>query len=510
MQADAGARALRIFCSFSHADEPFRQRLEVHLAPLVRARLIDFWHDRRISPGVDWQAEIDHHLAQADIILLLVSPDFLASAYVDSFELKPALERHERAEARVVPIITRPSLWSLAPFAKLQVLPSNATPVSRWPDADEAWENIARGILQVASELRALVGSRSQDVEAPPAADVEAPPHEVAPQQRAASAPSPKTRQRTARKKTPPPPTTPTAPSARATASFPDALMQALRALLPQNDLFVGADIPPQKLANARHACGVPAGEQIIALIDATVLGSAKNALLIGSRAIYYHNDWSGKHSGAGRIDYADFASRTFAPEGLELCLGPGQYFDVSGSSVKQAKLIEILQAVQRVSASFPQITETDAANVATSSSRVFDALAKALLPLTPHGDLYVGSPLPPHKLANARDACQVPAEEQIVALVDATVFGSAKNALLVGTEAIYYHNDWSSKQPGPARLPYADIASRTFAAEGPHEISLGPGAYFNVSGSAVKEATLIAILRTVQQVIASLSPEPL
>jgi TIR domain len=113
--------------------------------------------DRIIDPGTDWSREIDKHLESASIILLLVSPDFLASDYCYDIEMKRAMERHDRGEARVIPIFLRPCDWTGAPFGKLQGLPTDAKPItsSRWSSHDEAFTIVARGIRAAVETLRA-------------------------------------------------------------------------------------------------------------------------------------------------------------------------------------------------------------------------------------------------------------------------------------------------------------------------------------------------------------------
>src|SRR5437016_5278541 len=120
---------------------------------LKREGVISGWHDRRISAGQEWDGQIDSHLNSAEIILLLVSSDFLASNYCYDIEVKRAIERHEAGEARVIPIILRPCDWQTAPFGKVQVLPKDAKPVTRWEDRDEAFLNVATGIRLAGQEL---------------------------------------------------------------------------------------------------------------------------------------------------------------------------------------------------------------------------------------------------------------------------------------------------------------------------------------------------------------------
>jgi internalin A len=146
--------AVRLFYSYSHKDESLRNELETHLKLLQRVGLIEAWHDRKIEAGDDWKKEIDKNLEDADIILLLVSADFIASDYCYEKEMKRALERHEKKEARVIPVIVRDVNWKIAQFAKLQPLPKDGKAVTTWPDRDTAWRNVSEGIEKVVEEIR--------------------------------------------------------------------------------------------------------------------------------------------------------------------------------------------------------------------------------------------------------------------------------------------------------------------------------------------------------------------
>ncbi|WP_164001716.1 M4 family metallopeptidase [Pyxidicoccus caerfyrddinensis] len=146
-------RPLTIFYSYSHKDERFRDTLATHLSLLRREGLLEEWHDRNIDGGEDWRQAIDQHLESADIIILLVSADFIASDYCWGVETARALERHRDGTARIIPIVVRPTNWSSAPFAGLQALPRNARPVSTWPNRDMAWMDVANGIREVVEQL---------------------------------------------------------------------------------------------------------------------------------------------------------------------------------------------------------------------------------------------------------------------------------------------------------------------------------------------------------------------
>ena len=145
--------AVKIFFCYAHEDEALLKKLKDHLMPLQRQRHIDVWHDRDITAGVEWEREINEHLNTAQIILLLVSADFMGSDYCYGIEMKRAVERHEQEEARVIPIILRHVYWQGEPLGKLQALPRDAIPVKSWQDQDEALYNVVEGIHKVVMDL---------------------------------------------------------------------------------------------------------------------------------------------------------------------------------------------------------------------------------------------------------------------------------------------------------------------------------------------------------------------
>ena len=152
-------QAIEVFFSYAHEDEELRDELAKHLKLLERQKVISAWYDRDISAGDDWKQEIEQRLNSADVILLLISADFLASDFCWGVELKRAMERHETGEARVIPIILREVDWKGAPFGNLQALPKNAKPVTNWANRDQAFADIARGIRQVVkdSQIRLIL-----------------------------------------------------------------------------------------------------------------------------------------------------------------------------------------------------------------------------------------------------------------------------------------------------------------------------------------------------------------
>lgn len=159
----------KVFFSYSHRDEALRDELEKHLSILKRQGFIEAWHDRRITAGEELPQEIDRNLKTSDVILLLISADFLASDYCYDIEMKKALKRNEAGEARVIPVILRPCDWQDAPFGKLLATPPDGKAVTRFPSLDDAF------VLVVADIKKAL--RQLGQVKAPPPALVkESPP----------------------------------------------------------------------------------------------------------------------------------------------------------------------------------------------------------------------------------------------------------------------------------------------------------------------------------------------
>jgi TIR domain len=125
--------AMLVF-SYSHNDSELRDELEIHLTALKRQGVIDTWHDRRIGAGKEFNREISENFNEADIILLLISPYFIASDYCYDVEMKRAMERHENGEARVIPVILEPCDWQKLPFGKLTATPTDGKPISKFPN----------------------------------------------------------------------------------------------------------------------------------------------------------------------------------------------------------------------------------------------------------------------------------------------------------------------------------------------------------------------------------------
>ena len=145
---------INLFYSYTHQDEALRDRLAIHLKLLQRQQVIDSWHDRKIGAGREWEQAIDDNLEAADIILLLISADFLASDYCWDIEIKRGMQRYAENSAVVIPVSLRECDKTDAEFMKLQGLPKDFKPVTLWPNQDEAFTDIAKGIRSAAHKIR--------------------------------------------------------------------------------------------------------------------------------------------------------------------------------------------------------------------------------------------------------------------------------------------------------------------------------------------------------------------
>ncbi|MGX9312515.1 TIR domain-containing protein [Pantoea ananatis] len=119
---------------------------------------ITTWHDCRILPEQEFEHQIDHYFSQADIILLLISSDFIASDYCYQVEMTNALERHKRGDAAIIPVILRECAWHQLPFGSIMAATVDGKPITRFAGHDEDYVEIfnavSRAIANVRNEIR--------------------------------------------------------------------------------------------------------------------------------------------------------------------------------------------------------------------------------------------------------------------------------------------------------------------------------------------------------------------
>jgi TIR domain len=150
----------KLFFSYSHRDSDLRDELEIHLSALKREGVIETWHDREIRAGKEFENEISQNLEEADIILLLISPYFIASDYCYEIEMKRAMQRHENGEARVIPVILHPCDWQKLPFGKLMATPTDGKPISKFPNKHDGFLEVTKAIRKAVKELRGPVENK--------------------------------------------------------------------------------------------------------------------------------------------------------------------------------------------------------------------------------------------------------------------------------------------------------------------------------------------------------------
>jgi TIR domain/CHAT domain len=153
-QSEVKTQPIEVFISYAHEDKLLRDRLAIQLANLRRQGVIRDWFNGDVIPGTEWRKQIQQHIESAQIILLLISADFMASEFCYSTEMMKAIQRHKDGNVRVLPILLRPTDYEGAPFAELRMLPTDNKPLTRWPNHDDAFENIVKGIRRAINELK--------------------------------------------------------------------------------------------------------------------------------------------------------------------------------------------------------------------------------------------------------------------------------------------------------------------------------------------------------------------
>ncbi len=158
---------VRVFISYAPEDKVLFEHLGKHLSTLKQQGFVDAWHDQRIGPGEHWDEALEHQLESARLFLLLVSSDFLASDECHDRQMKRALERERRGEAKVIPILARKCDWEHTSFKDLVPLPRDRRPVTSWPNSDEAWTEVALGIREAITKLHVIPGARPLPIRTP-------------------------------------------------------------------------------------------------------------------------------------------------------------------------------------------------------------------------------------------------------------------------------------------------------------------------------------------------------
>ncbi|HEV7681692.1 MAG TPA: TIR domain-containing protein [Pyrinomonadaceae bacterium] len=165
LPADPPDKPLEVFISYAHEDRKLVDELFKHVTVLKQLGLINIWDNSDEStPGIRHQRDVKKRLERADIILLLISSNYLNTTLLRKFEMEPALARHSNSQARVIPILVGPIAEGQSTFSNIQLIPRNLRPINSWANREEAYAEVMQD-LRVA--IDAALAERSR-VEPPP------------------------------------------------------------------------------------------------------------------------------------------------------------------------------------------------------------------------------------------------------------------------------------------------------------------------------------------------------
>jgi hypothetical protein len=181
--ASVEPRQLQIFICYSHRDERWRERLRVHLRPLERRFDMVVWSDKKILPGEKWKKEIKAAIARADIAILLISADFMASDFISTHELPPLLSQAVQKGTTIVPLVISPSLFddpSVSELADFQAVNDASKPLLSLAEGEQETQflNVAKTILAASTKVKVepARATLAEEVQAQPSTLVEARP----------------------------------------------------------------------------------------------------------------------------------------------------------------------------------------------------------------------------------------------------------------------------------------------------------------------------------------------
>jgi hypothetical protein len=484
--------SVSVFFSYSHKDEELRNALDVHMAPLRRGKLISSWHDRKIGAGTEWDAAISAQLQAADIIVLLLSPDFLASDYCNDTEIPAALARHTAGEAVVIPVVLRPFNWFNSPVAHLQSLPRDKKAVTTWPDRDQAFVTVADGIREEATrvlELRrqqalqrdgARERYRTKVLEALSDGRISLPERETLDELRDELQLSPEEAK------------TIEAKAAEPIKKYGEDLERYKRTLLKviEEEYPIGEQMR-EDLKLRRRDLGLK--DEDADRVEAPILAAAEASHQTRLAAPPAAQAPPPAVSAPPPAVSAPPPAAPPPPPAVAAVAAPSPQPPAAAAAQgvsAPAVLAEPLAAGPRsapaVAPRPPRLPRED----------VGDLVQAALAACGLSGDLHLAPKIPASKLNNARKSCKLPEDEQVLGLLDLTIFGSASDAMLFGRRGIYFHND--AGDPKDHQLRWADWAQAVgagFRATDAQHVLAPDGASLDVScGLASKDvAALLA-----------------
>ena len=312
----------KLFFAYAREDEKYVSDLKRHLSGLERARRIEHWYDRKILAGDVWNREIETHLNQANLIVLLVSANFIASDYCHDVEFRRAEELHAQNLARIIPIIVAPVFLKHSPIAKYQCLPQDAKPLASWASLDAGFLNVVEGIDKVVDEWLGGVTDYSE-----PAPAVTA---------KTATKPRRATKRKSPRKRK------------LSIQEYRDkcgsVVLDVLYTLPDTTSFYLYPHIFEDDEVKAAAALGLPDGEGAVGVFVYTHLFILTRYMVFGDSGLFLEC-----LDGPTAIPYWEFDERTFAmtPDG-KLDLGFGEVPALDESGFDGALLLDILVSLKK------------------------------------------------------------------------------------------------------------------------------------------------------------------
>ncbi len=156
---------VNIFYSYAHQDEAYRDELSNYLGVLVKNGKIREWHDRKIEPGIDFNIEIENKIESSQIIIFLITENFLNSDYCFGIEVKKAFILQVQGRIKIVPVLVKPCLFDESRFSQLQIIPRHAQPISTSASREAAFNEVAKEIRDIVAEVLDSVPTQKIEVD---------------------------------------------------------------------------------------------------------------------------------------------------------------------------------------------------------------------------------------------------------------------------------------------------------------------------------------------------------
>ncbi len=146
-------RSLNFYILYASQDRDYATELEKHLEPLQLQKSITIWSQEKVVAGQDLEEEIKEHLNDADVILPLLSTDFIVSECYAYLNAPQIFFKYKQGRVVLLPIYVRSVYLEPTPFFRMKKLPNDSLPISKWDDKDEAFEQVVLGIRNALKDV---------------------------------------------------------------------------------------------------------------------------------------------------------------------------------------------------------------------------------------------------------------------------------------------------------------------------------------------------------------------